>query len=412
MTTDIVFFAPDTDPFVDAVVRHLPEFEQTTGHTVRPRIVPSDRFFANEIRQDLKAGEGADVFMSGPVLMWEHLPDGIVQPLDDFVARPDDAWDMTDFLESTLASNRWTGRFGDPIGAGPLLGIPVNCESYNLAYHRPELERLGLAVPTTWSAYFAAAEAIAQDGRLRGFAQRGLAAWHTMYTGFATQLWAYGGSDFDADGHADVASAASVAATTDFVRHLQTSGPEAWTDQRWYELAMDFAAGRYGLIVDSDHYAPYYESGTSAMAGRIGYALTPIGPIGRPVSNMWTWSLVMNARSRRKDVAWQFMQWASSSAFLERAAREGNFNPTRRSVWESDGFAEMTSTWGAYSDVSRQLAESIARVLVTPAVNYRGVAEHWVEALRSAYLGRDVEEALRDAARRMDTAVDRSFGGI
>ena len=28
---------------------------------------------------------------------------------------------------------------------------------------------------------------------VRGFAQRGTAAWHTMYTGFATQLWSYGG---------------------------------------------------------------------------------------------------------------------------------------------------------------------------------------------------------------------------
>lgn len=409
---DIAFFAPDTDPFVDSVLRHSSEFEQATGHRLDAHIVSSDRFFANEIRPELDAGDGADVYMSGPVLMWEHLPHGSVQPLDDFLERADDVWDVDDFLQSTLAANRWTGRFGDPLGTGPLLGIPVNCESYNLAYNRPVLDRLDIDVPSTWSEYFAAAEAIAADGRVRGFAQRGREAWHTMYTGFATQVWGYGGSDFTPDGQAAVAYASSVSAATDFIGHLRTSGPFDWTQQRWYELAMDFAAGRYGLIVDSDHYAPYYEQDASALAGHVGYGMTPLGPVGTPVSNMWTWSLVMNARSRQKDAAWQFMQWASSSFFLERASTEGNLNPTRRSVWDSDAFTAMTASWGDYASVSRHLAESVARVLVTPAVNYRVVAEHWVEGLRAAYLGRDVEEALHGAAIRMDDDVDRSFAGV
>lgn len=408
---DVTFFAPDTDPFVDSVVRHTPEFEELTGHRVAHRIVPSDHFFANEIHDELKDGTGSDVFMSGPVLMWEHLPHGVVQPLDDFVARADDAWDADDFLPPVLAANRWTGRFGDPLGEGPLLGIPVNCESYNLAVNRPVLERLQIEVPTTWSEYFTAAEAIAATGT-RGFAQRGLDTWHTMYTGFATQVWGYGGRDFTPDGSAAVADAPALAAASDFVRHLRTSGPADWTNQRWYELAMDFCAGDYGLIVDSDHYAPYYEGAGSAMVGRVGYAPTPVGPTGEPTANLWTWSLLMNARSQQKDAAWQFMQWASSSTFLERAAIEGNFNPTRRSVWDSAGFAEMTANWGSYVPVSRHLAESVASVLVTPAVNYRAVADHWVAALRDSYLGRNIEEALVEAAARMERDVDRSFGGL
>jgi multiple sugar transport system substrate-binding protein len=336
-----------------------------------------------------------------------------VQPLDGFVASSTSGWDFPDFTPSAIAANRWTGVFGDAVGTGPLLGIPVNCESYNLAYNAPVLEELALPVPTTWDEYFAASRRIVEaHPEVRGFAQRGLAAWHTMYTGFATQLWSYGGADFGADGGAAIGSPESLTATRAFIGALQQSGPADWTEQRWFELAMDFRDGRYGLIVDSDHYAPYYEAAESRLAGRIGYAPTPMGPTGRRTPNLWTWSLVMNARSRIQEAAWQFIEWASSSAFLSRAASEGNFNPTRASVWDSEAFLEKTAGWGDYVAVSRGLAEHDARVLVTPAVNYREVAEVWVAALRESYRGADLEVALAAAAERMDDVVDRRFGGL
>jgi aryl-alcohol dehydrogenase-like predicted oxidoreductase len=52
------------------------------------------------------------------------------------------------------------------------------------------------------------------------------------------------------------------------------AGPADWTSQGWYELAMDFAHGKYGLLVDSDHYVAYFENpGLSDVAGQVRYAL-------------------------------------------------------------------------------------------------------------------------------------------
>src|SRR5213075_1389451 len=67
------------------------------------------------------------------------------------VEQSSDSWDAGDFLERLIACNRWTGRFGDPLGEGPLLEIPVNCESYNLAFvprilDKAECEVVRLAV--------------------------------------------------------------------------------------------------------------------------------------------------------------------------------------------------------------------------------------------------------------------------
>jgi multiple sugar transport system substrate-binding protein len=287
----------------------------------------------------------------------------------------------------------------------------VNCESYNLAYVPAVLARCEVAVPATWDEFFAAADRIveATGGSVRGFGQRGVDVWHTMYTGYATQFWSFGATDFDASGSCAIASPEGVAATEEFVRALRSSGPSDWTEQRWYELALDFGRGGYGLLVDSDHYVAFFEDPEkSDLVGRIGYALPPEGPTGLRTPNLWTWSVVMNARSRDKDAAWAFMEWATGRDFLLRSAFEGNMNPTRASVWEDPGFVEATRAWGDFAAVSRALVEDWGRVLVTPLADYIDVGSRWTRALRDAYAGRDtVAGALAAAARDIDAIAAR-----
>jgi len=401
------FLGPDTDAFVASVERHAPEFEERTGLSLELQIVPSDLYYSNRIHHLLDADPPPDVFMSGPVLVWEHLAAGFVEPLDDFVAAAGDGYDIGDFLEPLVRCNRWSGRFGEPLGEGPLLELPVNCESYNLAYVPELLDEAGVPVPETWEQYFAAARTVVErtGGRVRGFGQRGTDSWHTMYTGFATQLWSYGAADFE-DGRCAIGSPAAVRATEDFVGALRAAGPADWPSRRWYELALDFAQGRYGLIVDSDHYVAYFEDPAySGLVGRIGYAGTPAGPTGRRTPNLWTWSMVMNARSRDTAAAWQLLEWATGPEFLLRSAFEGNMNPTRRSSWEDQRFREHTSGWGAFYDVARALVERDASVLVTPAANYLAVAERWVQALLAIYDGDDAGAALARAASEIDVLV-------
>jgi ABC-type glycerol-3-phosphate transport system substrate-binding protein len=106
----------------------------------------------------------------------------------------------------------------------------------------------------------------------------------------------------------------------------------------------------------------------------------------------------MTAASRDKRAARDFIAWAASKPFLLRSAAEGNMNPTRRSTWDDPGFQALTAPWGEFAAVSRQLLDDHATVLVTPTPRYREIALRWTEALREAYAGRDVGEALRGAA--------------
>ncbi len=291
-------------------------------------------------------------------------------------------------------------------GSGPLLEIPVNCESYNLAYLPEVLERTGLELPASWDQYFATARAVVErtDGEVRGFAQRGTAAWHTMYTGFATQLWSYGGRDF-VDGRCAIASPASVRATADFLAALRDAGPT--------ELARAaLVRARDGLrtrpLRADRRLRPLRRASSRIprrreLAGRIGYALPPVGPTGERRPNLWTWSVVMNTRATDRDAAWRFVEWATGAEFLLRSTFEGNMNPTRRSIWDDERFRAHTSSWGAFHDVARTLIEHEASVLVTPAPNYIVIATRWVEALLDAYAGRgEIDEVLEAAAADID----------
>jgi multiple sugar transport system substrate-binding protein len=347
--------------------------------------------------------------MSGPVLLWDHIGAGFVEPLDPWLEKAEADFDVRDFFDSLISSNRWSGRFRDPLGRGALWEIPVNCETYNLAFLPAALEAHGCEVPGTWEAYFQTARTLTEKSRgaMRGFAQRGVQVWHTMYTGYATQFWSFGARDFDDAGRCAIASPQGIAATQAFVNALRDAGPTDWLNQRWYELAMDYCAGRYGLIVDSDHYVAFYEMGKdSAVKGKVRYALPPAGPTGRRESNMWTWSLVMNARSRNKPDAWRFMQWAAGKKFLLRSAFEGNMNPTRRSTWDHPDFRAEAEKWGTFYAVARRLIEREARVLVTPVAGYLGVGDRWVRALRSAYSGeQDVAGSLQAAAADIDRMI-------
>jgi multiple sugar transport system substrate-binding protein len=406
---EIRFLGCDNDVFCASVAARAPEFEQASGHKLTVRLLGNDFYYANRLADYLGGQPPADVYMSGPVLMWEQLGLGFVRPLDEFAGRASSQLDLPDFFASLIRSCRWSGHFGQGLGTGPLLALPVNWESYNLAYLPGALEQAGVQVPQTWTEFFAAAGSIAAKvPGVRGFGQRGAEAWHTVYTGFATQLWSCGARDFE-DGTCVIGSDAALAATRQLMAAVEAAGPADWSGQGWYELALDFARGRYGLLVDSDHYVAYFENpAMSSIAGEVRYALPPAGPGGVRRPNLWMWSMVMNARSAQPDAAWEFMQWAAGPQFLTEAGLRGNMNPTRRSSWADPEFASRARQWDGFTDVAMQLVGGAAEVLVTPAVNYVEVARRWTRALREAYQGRgELGQLLTDAAAEIDEFVIR-----
>ena len=266
-----------------------------------------------------------------------------------------------------------------------------------------------LEVPQTWEDFFAVARAVTvAPAAGAGFGQRGRGEWHTMYTGFATQLWSCGGRDFDLDGRAAFADAEAVAATAAFIGALRDAGPStgrtsAGTSSRSTSAgaAMPCSSTRITTSRSSRTSAsPSSSAGSATRSPRRARRATAARICGRGL-------LAMTAASRDKRAARDFITWAASKPFLLRSAGEGNMNPTRASTWDDPAFQGLTAPWGEFAGVSRRLLDDYATVLVSPTPHYREIALRWTEALREAYHGRDVSEALRAAATRGRAAVRR-----
>jgi len=224
---EIRFLGCDNDVFCSSVAARAAEFQQISGHQLTVQLLGNDYYYTNKLADYLGGDNPADVYMSGPVLAWEQLGLGFVSPLDEFAGRASAGYDFADFFDRLIRGSRWTGHFGDAVGEGPLLAIPVNWESYNLAYVPDTLFRAETQVPETWQDYFAAAKEI--TGRVpgvRGFGQRGAPAWHTIYTGFATQLWSCGGQDFNPDGSCAIASDTAIEVSRTLLDAVRAAGPE------------------------------------------------------------------------------------------------------------------------------------------------------------------------------------------
>ena len=242
---EVRFLGCDNDVFCGRVQAHATEFEQASGHKLTVRLLGNDFYYANKLTDYLGGESPADVYMSGPVLEWEQLGLGFVRPLDEFAGRAAGTFDLGDFFERLIRGSRWTGRFGDRLGTGPLLAIPVNWESYNLAYMPEILARAGVSVPLTWADYFTTAKTIAaRVPGARGFGQRGAEAWHTVYTGFATQLWSCGGRDFDPDGSCAIASEVGVEVAQTLSDAIRLAGPARLDPARLVRAGLGLRAWR------------------------------------------------------------------------------------------------------------------------------------------------------------------------
>jgi multiple sugar transport system substrate-binding protein len=410
--------------FTDSLIPLIPVFEELTGITVLYDMLPQAEYWP-KLGVDLSSGSGLiDVYMTGPELVWAYVPPGWAEPLEGYIDNPeltDKTWyQPEDFYEAAWNANRWDGSLGHGgYGTGSLYAVPVTFEIMSIAYRTDLFEEAGIVVdenwPETWQDVIDAAEATTKDtdgdGEIDqyGILTRGHRAWPSMFGGYSNLYYSWGATDFDENMQPMVNSPEAIEATQMWVDLVQYAAPPDVTDYQWYQVSQGFAAGNAAMVIDCDWWAAatYEQPDISQVAGKLGYALTPAGPDGERVEDLWFWSLGMNAASYKKDAAWLFIQWATSEPVMRLATTQyNNWNPPRESVWNAPEVVEMTSQWANYREVveaNREFAQ------VPHAVNplLAAVGDAWWGNVQDAILGTvTVEEALNRANDEMYNVMD------
>jgi multiple sugar transport system substrate-binding protein len=407
-------------PFVDALKPLLPEFTELTGIEVTYEELAEQPGF-EKLLADLSSSTGTyDLFMTSPLNNWQYATAGWLEPLDPYLengALTDlEAYDLEDYVPGILASGRWTREPMKGIGEGELWALPINFETYQLAYRPSIMKQLGLEVPKTYAELLAMAPNLATEGPngpIYGLITRFDKYWDLPYLTFGTMLQSYGVEMIDADGNLQICSPKSIAATQDFIDLIHTASPEGAGAFTWDQAMQGFASGQYAMSFnEANLFAPVYEDpAQSAIADDVGYAPTPLGPDGERKAAAWVWSMSMNANSQDKEAAWLFLQWLTSKGTMIKTHLGGNMNPVRQSAWEDPEVAALVENWGEtpgqYREVAEEMAE-VAAVRFPPHPELTRMLDRWAEAIQQSYFDNgNVEQNL--CAAQSD--IERMLGG-
>ncbi len=393
-----VRFLADKHPWVDLIRPMLAQFEKLSGIQIEMSVYPEDQFRTKLTIELLSGTSDVDTFMIMPGQdLARYTQSGWLEPLNEYLHSDSLLWpeyDASDLFESALQTGARQGK---------LYTVPIQLETSLLAYNKDILSRYRVAVPRTMEGLLEAARRVydGSGGRIFGMTLRGKKAAATSQ--WVDFLHSYGGAWLGGDGKSAVDSPAAIAATAMYGELLRKYGPKSAPSDSWYESISIFMRGKAAMIYDASVFKAEYENPkTSAVAGRVGYAVIPAGPAGS-IPHVSTWSLGIYSGSERKEAAWLFIQWATGKEIELKALLSG-IPSARNSAWDSPSFkrGDATPQWTAASLASYKLASPEWNPPVVPVSECRDAVG---TAIVAAILGEDVPRALAKAAAQMNRVI-------
>lgn len=317
------------DAFESAIAKQFEDFRRAGGVDARLEFEAMDLNALHEAlfaRGGLADG-GWDIAFLPTDWIAEAESQGLVEDLKPWLARAPiadfpDAWSP-----SLLTLQSFRGGFwGMPYHDGP------EC----LIYRKDLLDAAGIAPPTTWDEFHAAARALhAPDKGIYGAALALFPDGHNSFYDFCIHTWSRGGEPFSPDGRPQFTSP-QARAGLDFIRRLarddQAVAPEARALDS-VRAGLLFCEGKVAMMANWFGFAALGETwAESRVRGLVDIAPLPAADGARSVSLNVFWVLAIAAGSRRKALAWDFLRHVASAPMDKLTTTEGAIG-VRRSTW-------------------------------------------------------------------------------
>lgn len=400
-------------PYTDALLADLKSFKEKTGIDVQHDIFPEENYF-DKVTLDLSSGQANyDAFMLGAYMVWQYGPPGWLEDLEPWIQNESATnadYDWEDVLPNLRAADSWSFKVGDPLGTGGQWALPWGFETNAIAYRSDVFNKLGLKPAETLDELVELAAVLSEKAEgMYGIAVRGTRSWATIHPGFMTQYSRMGEKDYTVEGN-NLTPTMNTPTSVDFhekwMGMVKDSGPPNWTQYTWYQVGSDLGAQKAAMIFDADINS-YFQNqpGSTPAAGKIAWHPGPKGPDGSLATNLWVWSLGMNAKSQNKSAAWLFLQWATGKEHLRKAALEANHvDPVRSSIAEDTAFKDVMARNENYIDTFNQLIDS-TEIQFTPQPKFFDTTTSWAATLQEIYRGADAKGTLDSLASDLKSKV-------
>ena len=385
--------------YTNSISGFTDEFTKLTGIKVNLYALPEQQFFDKQKMVLMTGSDEFDVSMIGPYFIWMYEP--FLEPLNTFLDNPklhDPTWDINDFYPGLIASNSLADK---------LYAAPVMAEGYIYHYRKDLFDKYNLKVPTTLDEWIDTTiklrKALDEDGKkdMDALTLRGIRGPGTVVLVPAAILHAAGGRDFDENGKCVLNSEISVKIHEDYIKLVKVGCSKDWSNYDWYDVKDALTSGKAASGADCNFFAAeQWISEDSKVVGKMAYALIP----SVEVSGTWTWGLSVSKASKHKTAAWLFIQWATSKErLLDASLNYKNFDPTRISVTQNPEIVKMFADMGNYYEIDNKMLEK-AKIFLTLNKEFFTFCDMWVVALQEMWMGKDVQKALDDLAKKVDAA--------
>jgi multiple sugar transport system substrate-binding protein len=321
----------------------IPEIKERMGIDVQLTTLAINALLESN-NQNLRAPESAfDVMHVLGFSVAGTVGAGLFTEITDWVADPartPEDYDLDDFPAGQLEYCGYFDVESGEFGGDKLYLIPgVHSGSCVLVYRADLLDAAGVAVPTTWDEYLAAAEALTKDG-VAGNSMVGandvslfLVDWYTRFITMGGQLT--NGSKTDKTLTTNFTSPEAVGALQHMIDCLPYA-PTAVTSYGFTESLDAFASGKVAMMLFwSQLGGSLFNPEVSTFSDVTDVALMPADPgqTPRAIRGGWGLGIPKNLPDRNKDVAWHFMTYLTSKEFEKYQVSTNKTDPNRKSTF-------------------------------------------------------------------------------
>jgi len=335
-------------------------FLEQTGVTLNFTVIPYDQVHAQATLDVQSGANHYDVHDYWYTSIGALVDDKVVADVTDLIEKDKDKVQPDDFIKSiydayTLVNGRrW--------------GLPYDGDSHVLFYNTEILQRHGLQAPATWDGYYEAVKTITEHEKANGVYGTALLGFKVpviIVSSYANRLAGFGGK-FLKDGQADLLSEESIAAAEELVRVAPYALPTP-SETAFDQALPAFLSGKVAFLEFwTDLGVRSQDPKNSKIVDRWDVTQLPVGGKNKvPVAALdagFGWAI--SAGSKKKELAWEFVRWASSSQIGIKLLTTYNsgIDPTRNSTLNAPEYKSFAPK------VQRAAAAAFGSALVWPTV--------------------------------------------
>jgi multiple sugar transport system substrate-binding protein len=388
------------EPRSEAVKKLTAEFEARTGAKVNIDVLPYTNL---EEKQNVALTQKAGIYDVVDVnCIWaaQYLEGGWIVPLDGYIEKTDpNVIRKDDFVPAMLdIQGTWDGK---------IYGLPFISAMFHMWYRTDIFEKHNLKPPDSWDDVVKLSKVINQKEKTNGvagvtfMAKRGI----QLDVEFHNVLCSMGGYYYDKNFKATLNTPEAIRAM-EYLKSLVPLSNPGVLSQDYPEAQTAFAQGKAAMLLQwNNAYAPFLDETSSKIVGKWAGYLLPgqkqsDGSIRRGPM-LAGWGIGIAADSKEKDLAWEWIMWAT---LLEQEKKLATSGPGARKSFFEDPEIKAKYPWFDWTFKSLEYATALPRYSFWPKMN-----EHLDVYLSQAITGeRPVKDAMNDLNKEVDRVLKES----